>query len=153
MRIGSGCNLLGPLFPSQQPLFAGKTPLPAESYVRPFGRVPILAVGPETGPREGQHGGTANNPTEPDADCRSSAPSIGIPDALRKPGYRCDADCGSRRHFGRTRSGDAACANSGGAPWSASLRVRSRRVFVGRPAILGIILAADPDSGRGASST
>jgi len=53
LRIGSGCSLLGPLFPSQQPPFAGKTPLPAESYVRPFGRVPILAVGPETGPREG----------------------------------------------------------------------------------------------------
>src|SRR6266478_1433053 len=62
MRIGSGWNLLAPLFPSQQPPFAGKTPLPAESYVRPFGRVPILAVGPETGPREGSRAAQQTTP-------------------------------------------------------------------------------------------
>lgn len=50
------------LFPAPQMLFAGKSPLLAESLVRPPDWIPILAVGPENGPQGGQHERTANNP-------------------------------------------------------------------------------------------
>src|SRR6266403_5362085 len=53
-------------FPSPQPPFAGRSPVLAESLVRPPSCIPILAVGPGTRPSGGQHGGTANNPSEPD---------------------------------------------------------------------------------------
>src|SRR6267378_5532491 len=143
----------GALFPSPRPPFAGKSPVLAESVVRLLGCNPILAVGPGTRPSGGHHGGTANNPSEPDVDCRRTPACPRIPDSLLKSGRGRSLDRECRWHFGGTPSGNAAYAGSSPAAWSASVRVRSCRVFVGSSAILGIILAADPDSGRGASST
>lgn len=64
MVIGNRFRLVQPrtLFPSPQALFAGKTPLLAESLVQTLCWMPILAVGPENGPSGGQHDSTANNP-------------------------------------------------------------------------------------------
>src|SRR6266850_4698684 len=142
----------GALFPFPQPPFAGNSPVLAESRVHAASRKPILSMGPANRPSGGKHGGTANNPSEPDLDCRRIPPGCRIPYSLLEPGCGCGADSLCHRKYGRTRSGNAAGAGSGLAAWSAGLRVRPRRVLVRRPAILGIILAADPDSGRGASS-
>src|SRR6266850_2345322 len=143
----------GALFPSPRPPFTGKSPVLAESLVRPLSRIPILAVGPGTRPPGGHHGGAANNPSEPDIDCRRTPLGPRIPYSFLESGRGRSADRECRWHFGGTPSGNAAGAGSRPAAWSASLRVRSCRVFVGSFAILGIILAADPDSGRGATST
>src|SRR6267142_1983979 len=140
----------GALFPSPRPPFAGKSPVLAESLVRPLSCIPILAVGLGTRPSGGHHGGTANNPAEPDVDCRRTPPCPRIPDSFLESGRGRSSDRECRGYFGGTPSGNAACAGSSPAAWSASLRVRSCRVFVGSSAILGIILAANPDSGRGA---
>src|SRR6267143_3420333 len=51
---------LGGAFTYRGPPFAGKSFALTESLLRPSRGAPILAVGPETQPSGGRHGGTAN---------------------------------------------------------------------------------------------
>src|ERR1700674_2530782 len=114
----------GAQFPSPQPPFAGKSPVLAGLLVRPLSCILILAVGPGNRPSGGHHGGSANNPSEPDVDCRRTPPCPRIPDSFLESGRGRSSDRECRWHFGGTSSGNAACAGSSSAAWSASLRVR-----------------------------
>jgi hypothetical protein len=132
------------LLPLSWPPFAGKSALLAESWMHSSCGALILAVGQGNRPLGGRHDGPADILTKPEIDIGSGRHRARARPTLRQSGWSCRPGEQHNLHTGGS-AGDARIHRAGGVARLASLQVRSRAVFAGSCADVGIILACEPD--------